>query len=91
MQFSNAVDAIDQVKRGQAWGAIVLYENFTENTMMRLLDMVDRTVSVASVIDNSTIHMYLDVTGMKTLNRTCVVNPVKICILDIIMNGKLMY
>ena len=57
-------DAIDQVRRGQAWGAIILYENFTENTIQRLQDTIGGTIPAASVIDNSTIHMYLDVTGM---------------------------
>ena len=66
-QFSNKEDAIDQVKQGKAWGAIVLFENFTENTIQRLTDTASKNVPAASVIDNSTVHMYLDVTGMKPL------------------------
>lgn len=64
-QFSNIEDAIDQVKHGDAWGAIVLYENFTENTIQRLQNTIDKVAPAASVIDNSTIHMYLDVTDIQ--------------------------
>eukprot|EP00731_Ephydatia_muelleri_P031186 Em0022g700a len=64
-QFSNKEDAIDQVKQGKAWGAIVLFENFTENTIQRLTDTASKNVPAASVIDNSTVHMYLDVTDIQ--------------------------
>ena len=55
---SSEQSAVQQVKEGRAWAAVVIGENFTVDLFKRVSDHSD-----TSVIKGSTIYLYMDVTS----------------------------
>ena len=60
MPFKTQADALESVRLGKAWGALVIHDNFTENLKLRLLmsGQVDTTS-----LDSSSVHLYLDMSN----------------------------
>lgn len=59
MPYNSSEEALEAVRLGRAWGAMVIHENFTETLKMRFLtNSVDNTS-----LDASTIHLHLDMSN----------------------------
>lgn len=59
MPYNSSEDALEAVRLGKAWGAMVIHENFTESLKVRFLTQsVDNTT-----FDSSTIHLHLDMSN----------------------------
>ena len=56
-------DAVDAVKKGKAWMAIVIPESFTQNMLERISRIIYLDDIPDDVINGSTIEIYEDVTG----------------------------
>ena len=52
--------AVQQVREGGAWGAVVIGENFTVDLFKRASNHSD------AIIEGSTIYLYMDVTSEST-------------------------
>ena len=55
---SSEESAVQQVRDGGAWAAVVIGENFTADLLKRLGPSVN-----SSVIEGSTIYLYMDITS----------------------------
>ena len=76
-EYKTASDAIDQVSKGNAWSAVVIEERFTFSLFQRICDVApdecrklipinpnDTIPPVTQeVIDESTVHLYSDLSG----------------------------
>lgn len=58
--YDNAADALNSVRLGKAWGAVVIGENFTEDLKVRFLDPQSST---ADLIDGGNVHLHLDMSN----------------------------
>lgn len=58
--FNNEFDALDSVRQGKSWGALVIRENFTEDLKMRFLDPQSAT---AELIEGGNVHLHLDMSN----------------------------
>ena len=56
-------DAVDAVKKGKAWMAIVIPKSFTQNMLERISRIIYLDDIPDDVINGSTIEIYEDVTG----------------------------
>jgi hypothetical protein len=67
MLLYDSEQAIDQVKRGNAWAAIVVPENFTKDVTTRIISLFDQGDNLPSeaIINGSTVEMYADVTNLQ--------------------------
>jgi hypothetical protein len=79
MLLYDSEQAIDQVKRGNAWAAIVVPENFTKDVTTRIISLFDQGDNLPSeaIINGSTVEMYADVTSKG--NRLNLFNSYQIC------------
>ena len=71
--------AVEQVREGKAWAALIVGQNFTVDLFKRITDYSDR-----SVIKGSTIELYIDNTselGLELMVCVCV-GPVWRCYLS---------
>lgn len=60
MPYTNQADAMESVRLGKSWAAMVIHDNFTENLKLRLImqgDIGD------DVLDSSSIHLHLDMSN----------------------------
>lgn len=60
MPFSSQADALESVKLGKAWAAMVIHENFTEDLKLRLLSSGNID---SQTLDGSSIHLHLDMSN----------------------------
>lgn len=59
MPYNSSEEALEAVRLGKAWGAMVIHDNFTESLKLRFLT---NSVENAS-LDSSTIHLHLDMSN----------------------------
>ncbi len=57
--------AVDEVKDGKAWAAIVIPSNFSRDMMQRIHFIIDQKRVPSDIINGSTIEVYEDVTSTK--------------------------
>lgn len=60
VNYDSASAAIDAVRRGETWGAVVIGENFTENLKLRFLDP---SAVTDDLIDGGNVHLHLDMSN----------------------------
>jgi hypothetical protein len=78
MLLYDSEQAIDQVKRGNAWAAIVVPENFTKDVTTRVMSLFDGdNLPSEAIINGSIVEMYADVTSKG--NRLNLFNSYQIC------------
>jgi hypothetical protein len=66
MLLYDSEQAIDQVKRGNAWAAIVVPENFTKDVTTRVMSLFDGdNLPSEAIINGSIVEMYADVTNLQ--------------------------
>ena len=63
MYFSEMSEGVEQVKKGGAWAAIIIPENFTFDLTTRVMDMIGGNNVPREIITGSTIELYEDVTS----------------------------
>ena len=56
-------EGVEQVKKGNAWAAIIIPENFTFDLTRRVMDMIGGKKVPREIITGSTIELYEDVTS----------------------------
>ena len=61
--FDNMELAISQVKQAKAWAVIGIGSNFSADLIERAKDPFQQRIPPPSVINGSTIHLYMDVTS----------------------------
>ena len=61
--YNNMVDAVDAVKKGHAWMALVIPENFTRDMVERLILTAEGQNVPVDTINGSTAMIYADVTS----------------------------
>ena len=60
-------EAIDHVKHGKAWAAIIIPENFSIDLRQRALDIAGKVPVPDDIINSSTVEIYEDVTSKYTV------------------------
>ncbi|XP_003390840.2 PREDICTED: ABC transporter G family member 20-like [Amphimedon queenslandica] len=63
--YDSMTDAVDAVKKGKAWMAIVIPENFTQDMVERLGSIILQDNIPDDIINGSTIEIYEDVTDLQ--------------------------
>lgn len=58
--YDNEADALQSVRLGKSWGALVIRENFTEDLKLRFLDPQSST---SDLIDGGNVHLHLDMSN----------------------------
>lgn len=58
-------EAIDRVKHGKAWAAIIIPENFSIDLRQRAIDIAGRVPVPDDIINSSTVEIYEDVTNLQ--------------------------
>ena len=56
--YSSKTEAVEQVKKGNAWAAVVIGSNFTVDLFKRANHFTNATIN-----DGSTIYLYMDITS----------------------------
>lgn len=59
MPYNSSEDALEAVRLGKAWGAMIIPEDFSENIRQRFLNPTDN----ATILDNGSIHLHLDMSN----------------------------
>lgn len=60
MPYSTREEAMESVRLGKSWAAMIIHENFTEDLKMRLLTNGEVD---ASTLDSGTVHLHLDMSN----------------------------
>lgn len=60
LPYDNERDALDSVKFGKSWGALVIKEDFTGNLKTRFIDPQSTS---ADMIDGGNVHLHLDMSN----------------------------
>ena len=56
--YSTEAEAVERVRKGNAWAAVVIGSNFTVDLFKRANHFTNATIN-----DGSTIYLYMDITG----------------------------
>ena len=76
IEFNNTDDAIALVEQGDAWAAVVIYESFTWELVVRMCSITSEQCKKYPIIPepdlntipNSTIHIFADITSKSVLS-----------------------
>jgi len=60
MPYNSQAEALESVRQGKSWAAMVIHDNFTENLKLRLLTNGDIE---PDVLDSSSVHLHLDMSN----------------------------